>query len=143
MGTAYVVHWRNLVSKIYKGALLDITDHAFFTLSSGILNLAKGHDVHHLLDENIDHYWRSDGETPHVITIEFPKKEDFLFLLLYLDYELDEQHTPQEALTFLGHFMCSVVVYLGPSAVDVNEFRTFTFFKPDGWQVIFFSYFVP
>ncbi|VDN22481.1 unnamed protein product [Gongylonema pulchrum] len=87
-----VSRWIDYIPKSYTGEVRDITDNGFWTLSSFI----EGYGIHQLLDEDTDQYWQSDGPQPHVITVEFPKKEDILFVLLYLDYKTDESYTPSK-----------------------------------------------
>lgn len=52
--------------------------------------------MNQLLDERNTQYWQSDGPQPHTITIEFQKYTEISFLLLYLDFKLDESYTPQK-----------------------------------------------
>ncbi|VDM45948.1 unnamed protein product [Toxocara canis] len=105
------IDWRKALPE-NAGDVCDISNQACWTLSS-------------CKTDNVDQYWQSDGPQPHTVTIEFPKKTDISFLLLYLDYKTDESYTPSK-----------VVVHLGSSILDMDEGLAVMFSEPVGWQVI-------
>uniref|UniRef100_F1KXM7 Anaphase-promoting complex subunit 10 n=2 Tax=Ascaris suum TaxID=6253 RepID=F1KXM7_ASCSU len=115
------VDWKKALPE-NAGGVCDISNQACWTLSSC---KTDGFGIHQLLEENVDQYWQSDGPQPHTVTIEFPKKTDISFLLLYLDYKTDESYTPSK-----------VVVHLGSSILDMDEGLAVMFSEPVGWQVI-------
>lgn len=88
------------------GSQRDISTEAVWSLSSckvgrrilspPVLLVTEGFGINQLLDERVETYWQSDGPQPHTITIEFQKYTEISFLLMYLDYKLDESYTPQK-----------------------------------------------
>uniref|UniRef100_A0A7E4ZQ21 Anaphase-promoting complex subunit 10 n=1 Tax=Panagrellus redivivus TaxID=6233 RepID=A0A7E4ZQ21_PANRE len=101
--------------------LIDLTYRGAWTLSSCKI----GNGIQQLLDPNIEPYWQSDGPQPHVITIEFPEKTAISYVLMYLDYKIDESYTPSK-----------IHIYTGSSAQDVERTSTATFAEPKGWELI-------
>lgn len=73
-------------------------------------NHSEGLGVYQLLDDRSDTYCmfffnmliikllkgQSDGLQPHTITIEFQRKTDISFVVIYLDYKADESYTPSK-----------------------------------------------
>ncbi|KAK6108183.1 Uncharacterized protein BM_BM6670 [Brugia malayi] len=114
--------WIASLPKNNVGDVRDISNQAFWTLSSC---KTDGFGIQQLLDEDLEQYWQSDGPQPHTVTIEFSRKTNISYLLLYLDYKTDESYTPSK-----------VVVRLGSSVLDVDEGLTVVFSEPVGWQVI-------
>ncbi|VDM97827.1 unnamed protein product [Thelazia callipaeda] len=114
--------WIDSLPKNNVGDVRDISDQAFWTLSSC---KTDGFGIQQLLDDDLEQYWQSDGPQPHTVTVEFRKKTDICYLLLYLDYKTDESYTPSK-----------VVVRLGSSILDMDEGLTVVFSEPVGWQVI-------
>ncbi|MFH4979365.1 hypothetical protein AB6A40_006074 [Gnathostoma spinigerum] len=106
------------------GEVRDLSDQAFWTLSSC---KTDGFGIQQLLENNIEQYWQSDGPQPHTVTVEFGRKTNISFLLLYLDYKTDESYTPSK-----------VVVHLGSSILDLDDGLAVMFSEPVGWQVISF-----
>lgn len=60
------------------------------------LVLSEGNGIHELLHDSVDKYWQSDGPQPHTVTIEFPRKTDISFVMMYLDFKNDESYTPSK-----------------------------------------------
>uniref|UniRef100_A0A1I7XK37 Anaphase-promoting complex subunit 10 n=1 Tax=Heterorhabditis bacteriophora TaxID=37862 RepID=A0A1I7XK37_HETBA len=77
----------------------DISQQAVWTLSSC---KTEGNGIHELLHDSVDKYWQSDGPQPHTVTIEFQRKTDISFLMLYLDFKNDESYTPSK-FTVIGN----------------------------------------
>lgn len=54
-------------------------------------------------------FWQSDGLQPHVVTIEFHKRQEVDSIAFYVDYKEDESYTPQKvrqrrrAYNYAGH----------------------------------------
>uniref|UniRef100_A0A0K0DFE8 Anaphase-promoting complex subunit 10 n=1 Tax=Angiostrongylus cantonensis TaxID=6313 RepID=A0A0K0DFE8_ANGCA len=98
-------------------------------------------------------YWQSDGPQPHTVTIEFPKKTDICFVMMYLDFKNDESYTPSK-LVFLreisggnkaakSHFSLDVfpcgfriIVQIGSSLVHLDDGVPVEFNEPTGWEFI-------
>ncbi|KAI1719124.1 anaphase-promoting complex, subunit 10 (APC10) domain-containing protein [Ditylenchus destructor] len=104
------------------GHVRDISDEAVWALSSC---KTDGFGIQQLLDERTDQYWQSDGPQPHSVTIEFQRKTDISFLMMYLDYKADESYTP-----------CKIQVQIGSSILDLEDPVTLSFNEPVGWQLI-------
>nr|CAD2122931.1 unnamed protein product [Meloidogyne enterolobii] len=103
------------------GHINDISNEAVWTLSSA----KEGMGVHQLLDDREDTFWQSDGLQPHTITIEFQRRTPIDFLVVYLDYKLDESYTPSK-----------IQIQTGSSVLDLEDPKTVTFSEPTGWQLI-------
>jgi len=103
------------------GTVHDISDEAVWSLSS----CKEGLGVHQLLDDRPDSYWQSDGLQPHTITIEFQRKTDISFIVIYLDYKSDESYTPSK-----------IQVQTGSSILDLDEPKVATFNEPSGWKLV-------
>ncbi|KIH56453.1 Anaphase-promoting complex, subunit 10 [Ancylostoma duodenale] len=73
----------------------DISFQAVWTVSSC---KSEGNGIHELLHDSVDKYWQSDGPQPHTVTIEFPRKTDISFVMMYLDFKNDESYTPSKFL---------------------------------------------
>lgn len=58
--------------------------------------MLEGFGINQLLDDRVDLYWQSDGAQPHSITIEFQRKTDISFIVMYLDSKVDESYTPSK-----------------------------------------------
>uniref|UniRef100_A0A915N1L4 Anaphase-promoting complex subunit 10 n=1 Tax=Meloidogyne javanica TaxID=6303 RepID=A0A915N1L4_MELJA len=97
------------------GHINDISNEAVWTLSSA----KEGMGIHQLLDDREDTFWQSDGLQPHTITIEFQRRTPIDFLVVYLDYKLDE-----------------IQIQTGSSVLDLEDPKTVTFSEPTGWQLI-------
>uniref|UniRef100_A0A914HEU4 Anaphase-promoting complex subunit 10 n=1 Tax=Globodera rostochiensis TaxID=31243 RepID=A0A914HEU4_GLORO len=97
----------------------DISGDAVWTLSS----CKEGLGVHQLLNDREDTY--CDGLQPHTITIEFQRKTEVNFLLMHLDYKLDESYTPSK-----------IQVQTGASVLELDEPKSVSFSEPSGWQLI-------
>ena len=83
--------WRDVLPD--DQAYRDISFEAAWSLSSC---KAEGYGIMQLLSPRMDSYWQSDGPQPHIINIEFQKKTDICFVLLYLDIKVDESYTPSK-----------------------------------------------
>ncbi|CAK5035820.1 unnamed protein product [Meloidogyne enterolobii] len=103
------------------GHINDISNEAVWTLSSA----KEGMGIHQLLDDREDTFWQSDGLQPHTITIEFQRRTPIDFLVVYLDYKLDESYTPSK-----------IQIQTGSSVLDLEDPKTVTFSEPTGWQLI-------
>uniref|UniRef100_A0A8R1DHZ6 Anaphase-promoting complex subunit 10 n=1 Tax=Caenorhabditis japonica TaxID=281687 RepID=A0A8R1DHZ6_CAEJA len=101
--------------------LLDISTQAVWTISS----CKSGYGVDELLSDNVEKYWQSDGPQPHTILLEFQKKTDIAFVMLYMDFKNDESYTPSK-----------IQVKMGSSHQDVFFRVTQTFIEPQGWAYI-------
>ncbi|CAJ0590475.1 unnamed protein product [Cylicocyclus nassatus] len=100
----------------------DISFQAVWTVSSC---KSEGNGVHELLHDSVDKYWQSDGPQPHTVTIEFPRKTDICFVMMYLDFKNDESYTPSK-----------IIVHLGSSLVHLDDGLPVEFNEPTGWQLI-------
>jgi len=60
------------------------------------------HGVQHLRDLELDTYWQSEGQQPHLISVRFPVKMHFSFLRFYIDEPSDESYTPEKIAIRVG-----------------------------------------
>lgn len=53
----------------------------------------------------MESYWQSDGQLPHLVNIQFPRKTLISQICIYSDYKLDESYTPSRIAIRVGsHF---------------------------------------
>ena len=90
------------------------------------LSTAKpGNGVEQLRDNNTESYWQSDGTQPHLINIQFQKKQAVAQLRFYLDFKLDESYTPKK-----------MSIRYGTSFHDLRECQTLDLQDPNGWVTV-------
>uniref|UniRef100_A0AC34RMH7 Anaphase-promoting complex subunit 10 n=1 Tax=Panagrolaimus sp. JU765 TaxID=591449 RepID=A0AC34RMH7_9BILA len=112
--------WRDVLPK--DASYRDISFEAAWSLSSC---KAEGYGIQQLLSPRMDAYWQSDGPQPHIINIEFQKKTDICFVLLYLDIKVDESYTPNR-----------IVIQKGSSLLDLTHCESKDYTDPSGWEAI-------
>ncbi|RKP21598.1 galactose-binding like protein [Rozella allomycis CSF55] len=98
----------------------DIGDQAHWMLSSRKM----GFGVENLRDDQVETFWQSDGNQPHLINIMFSRKTSVYALAVYLDYRQDESYTPQKILVRAGY------TYHDLQDVCQKEFN-----EPCGWTL--------
>lgn len=70
----------------------ELGNYAQWTLSSA----KASNGVKQLQSPDISLFWQSDGQYPHIVTLQFPKKFRIFEIALYLDHIRDESYTPLE-----------------------------------------------
>ncbi|KAF6213457.1 hypothetical protein GE061_011176 [Apolygus lucorum] len=106
---------------VKSGKLREVGSQAIWTLSS----CKPGFGVDQLRDELLDTYWQSDGQLPHLVTIQFKRKTTVSDVCIFTDYKLDESYTPSR-----------VSVRAGSSYNDIQEVEVLDLHEPAGWIVI-------
>uniref|UniRef100_A0A915I9F7 Anaphase-promoting complex subunit 10 n=1 Tax=Romanomermis culicivorax TaxID=13658 RepID=A0A915I9F7_ROMCU len=82
-------------------SLIELNSRAVWSLSS----CKAGYGIDHLLDNNVETYWQSDGAQPHLVNIMFRKKTAVSHVALYADLKADESYTPSRLSLRVGtHF---------------------------------------
>ncbi|KAJ4379924.1 hypothetical protein N0V85_008833 [Neurospora sp. IMI 360204] len=99
--------------------LREINNLAHFGVSSH----KPGNGVEELLTEDLDKYWQSDGQQPHLLTIHFLRRVEIRAIRFYVDYNHDESYTPT-----------NIVWYAGTGHHDLIEFADVKLTNPVGWQ---------
>ncbi|KAK9172010.1 Anaphase-promoting complex,subunit 10 (APC10) [Cryptosporidium meleagridis] len=99
-------------------SLIEIGDLASWSLSSA----KPGNGIQQLRDNNSSTFWQSDGQSPHTITLRFPKKTKISVIDLYLAYKIDESYTPQ-----------IISIRSGNQESDLEELKEMQLTEPDGW----------
>ncbi|KAK4120371.1 galactose-binding like protein [Parathielavia appendiculata] len=118
----------------HPGSEAEEQDHAFNPAALGlkeINNLAHfgvsshrpGNGVAELLSEDLDKYWQSDGQQPHLLTIHFLRRVEIRTIRFYVDYNQDESYTPTH-----------IVFYAGTGHHDLIQFAEVPLTNPVGWQ---------
>eukprot|EP00056_Hartaetosiga_gracilis_P007829 m.112515 g.112515 ORF g.112515 m.112515 type:complete len:205 (-) comp12787_c0_seq7:2239-2853(-) len=87
----------------------DIGDNAAWTLSS----CKAGCGIDKLRSTDPGSFWQSEGEQPHVISIEFMKKTEIAAISFYVDFEQDESYTPHQ-----------IVIKTGNHGHDLRDLKT-------------------
>ncbi|KAK4149433.1 galactose-binding domain-like protein [Chaetomidium leptoderma] len=112
----------------------EMDDHAFNPAALGlkeINNLAHfrvsshrpGNGVAELLSDDLDKYWQSDGQQPHLLTIHFLRRVEIRAIRFYVDYNQDESYTPTH-----------IVFCAGTGHHDLIQFAEMPLTNPVGWQ---------
>ncbi|KAL2256229.1 hypothetical protein VTK26DRAFT_1964 [Humicola hyalothermophila] len=99
--------------------LKEINNLAHFGVSSH----KPGNGVAELLSDDLDKYWQSDGQQPHMITIHFLRRVEIRAIRFYVDYNQDESYTPTH-----------IVFYAGTGHHDLVQFAEVLLTNPVGWQ---------
>ncbi|KAB5582253.1 galactose-binding domain-like protein [Coniochaeta sp. 2T2.1] len=99
--------------------LKEINNLAHFGVSSH----KPGNGVEELLSEDLNQYWQSDGQQPHLLTIHFLRRVEIRAIRFYVDHKQDESYTPTH-ITF----------YAGTGHHDLIQFADVPLVRPVGWQ---------
>ncbi|KAK4038894.1 galactose-binding domain-like protein [Parachaetomium inaequale] len=99
--------------------LKEINNLAHFGVSSH----RPGNGVAELLSDDLDKYWQSDGQQPHLLTIHFLRRVEIRAIRFYVDYNQDESYTPTH-----------VVFCAGTGHHDLIQFAEVPLTSPVGWQ---------
>ncbi|KAK4239238.1 anaphase-promoting complex subunit 10 [Achaetomium macrosporum] len=99
--------------------LKEINNLAHFGVSSH----RPGNGVAELLSEDLDKYWQSDGQQPHLLTIHFLRRVEIRAIRFYVDYNQDESYTPTH-----------IVFFAGTGQHDLIQFAEVPLNNPVGWQ---------
>ncbi|KAK3684068.1 galactose-binding domain-like protein [Podospora appendiculata] len=99
--------------------LKEINNLAHFGVSSH----KPGNGVEELLSDDLDKYWQSDGQQPHLLTIHFLRRVEIRAIRFYVDYSQDESYTPTH-----------IVFYAGTGHHDLIQFAEVPLTNPLGWQ---------
>ncbi|KAK1775501.1 anaphase-promoting complex, subunit 10-domain-containing protein [Copromyces sp. CBS 386.78] len=99
--------------------LREINNLAHFGVSSH----KPGNGVEELLADDLDKYWQSDGQQPHLLTIHFLRRVEIRAIRFYVDYNQDESYTPT-----------NIVWHAGTGHHDLIEFADVKLTNPVGWQ---------
>ncbi|SCV70978.1 BQ2448_3740 [Microbotryum intermedium] len=126
--------------------LVDIGSLASWSVSSSKPN----HGVGHLSDPNLNTLWQSEGGQPHLINIQFPKKQSIVVrtslegsephkrsfgqevtkhphprqqISIYADVARDDSYTPQK-----------ISIRVGTHHGDLHEVKWVDLHQPTGWQ---------
>lgn len=96
----------------------DISEYGIWSLSSS----KPGNGVEQLRDDNANTFWQSDGNQPHIITIQFLKKFRINEVWIYLDYKTDESYTPSR-----------IAIKVENSFNEMIDVKYIDFDEPIGW----------
>ncbi|CAH1402545.1 unnamed protein product [Nezara viridula] len=104
-----------------KGLFREVGDAAIWTVSSFKSNCGP----EKLRDDNLDTYWQSDSQLPHLINILFRKKMVITDICIYLSHEKDETYTPSILSLRSGSNFSNL------QQVDLLQLQ-----RPNGWVII-------
>ncbi|KAK1828978.1 galactose-binding like protein [Podospora conica] len=99
--------------------LKEINNLAHFGVSSH----KPGNGVEEMLSDDLDKFWQSDGQQPHLVTIHFVRRVEIRAIRFYVDYKNDESYTPT-----------NIVFYAGTGPHDLIQFAEVPLTNPVGWQ---------
>ncbi|BGP39238.1 hypothetical protein JCM10450v2_003194 [Rhodotorula kratochvilovae] len=95
-------------------------------LATWAVSSAKpGYGVEHIRDPNPATLWQSEGAQPHLINIQFPKKQPVSQVWIYADIAQDDSYTPHK-----------ISIRAGTYHGDLHEVRWVELGQPKGWQVL-------
>lgn len=87
--------------------------------------ICPGFGVEQLRDNSMETYWQSDGQLPHLVNIQFPRKTTVSQIFIYSDYKLDESYTPSR-----------ISIRCGTHFNDLQEVEVVDLCEPSGWVCI-------
>jgi len=96
----------------------DLAADAIITISSA----KPGNGVEQLRDGNLETFWQSDGQAPHLINIQFLKKSSVCKVCFHVDFNLDESYTAKK-----------VSVRSGTTQHDLLDVASVDLADPVGW----------
>ena len=108
----------SLSNPIISYTVREIGHEAVWSLSSA----KPGNGVEQIRDSSVDTYWQSDGAQPHLINIQFSKRQTVCELAFYMDYALDESYTPKQ-----------MSIRVGNTFHDLEEIKCVEVNEPQGW----------
>lgn len=97
----------------------------FYGSNLHIFCIYLGFGVEQLRDNSTETYWQSDGQLPHLINIQFPRKTTVSHIYLFSDYKLDESYTPSR-----------ISIRSGTHFNDLQEIEVVDLCEPSGWVCI-------
>ena len=98
--------------------LRELGSDAVFTISSA----KPGNGVEQLRDNNLETFWQSDGQAPHLVNIQFVRKTSVSKLCFFVDYGLDESYTAKK-----------ITVKTGLTQHDLVDVAAIELLEPSGW----------
>lgn len=98
--------------------LRELGNDAIFTISSA----KPGNGVEQLRDNNLETFWQSDGQSPHLINIQFIRKTSVSKVCFHVDYGADESYTPRKVSVRSGHTQHDLMDVM---SIELND--------PNGW----------
>ncbi|BGO98669.1 hypothetical protein NBRC10513v2_003063 [Rhodotorula toruloides] len=99
--------------------LRDIGSLAHWAVSSA----KPGYGVEHVRDADPATLWQSEGAQPHLINIQFPKKQSISQVWIFADINQDDSYTPHK-----------ISIRAGTHHGDLHEVRWIELANPRGWQ---------
>ncbi|KAJ8294644.1 Anaphase-promoting complex subunit 10 [Rhodotorula toruloides] len=99
--------------------LRDIGSLAHWAVSSA----KPGYGVEHVRDADPATLWQSEGAQPHLINIQFPKKQSITQVWIFADINQDDSYTPHK-----------ISIRAGTHHGDLHEVRWVELANPRGWQ---------
>ena len=94
---------------------------AIWSLSSA----KSGNGTIEIRDNNSDTFWQSDGPQPHLVDIQFAKKQKLSEINIYLSQKLDESYAPK-----------TISIKIGNSLEELVEIQVVDIRHSEGWVVI-------
>ncbi|XP_060860115.1 anaphase-promoting complex subunit 10-like [Metopolophium dirhodum] len=82
----------------------------------------SGFGVNQLRDENIETYWQSCGQLPHLVNIQFRRKTIVSDIYMYVNHRLDESYTPN-----------IISIRAGTNFNDLQEVELVELLEPYSW----------
>ncbi|KAK4216518.1 galactose-binding like protein [Rhypophila decipiens] len=89
----------------------------------GVSSHKPGNGVAELLSDDLDKYWQSDGQQPHLLTVHFVRRVEIRAIRFYVDYNQDESYTPT-----------NIIFHAGTGPHDLTQFAEMPLVNPVGWQ---------
>ncbi|GAA5966874.1 hypothetical protein JCM3765_004587 [Sporobolomyces pararoseus] len=101
--------------------LEDIGSRGAWSVSSA----KPGFGVEHLRDNDTETFWQSEGSQPHLINVQFSKKQSISEVWIYVDIRVDDSYTPHK-----------ISIRAGTFHGDLHEVKWVELQQAKGWQAM-------
>ncbi|GAA5977668.1 hypothetical protein JCM5350_002315 [Sporobolomyces pararoseus] len=101
--------------------LEDIGSRGSWAVSSA----KPGYGVEHLRDNDTETFWQSEGSQPHLINVQFSKKQSISEVWIYVDIRIDDSYTPHK-----------ISIRAGTFHGDLHEVKWVELQQAKGWQAM-------
>ncbi|GAA6023943.1 hypothetical protein JCM11491_000298 [Sporobolomyces phaffii] len=100
-------------------SLQDVGSRGSWAVSSA----KPGYGVEHLRNNDTDTFWQSEGSQPHLINVQFSKKQSIAEVWIYVDIRVDDSYTPHK-----------ISIRAGTFHGDLHEVKWVELQQAKGWQ---------
>jgi hypothetical protein len=99
--------------------LMDVAGEAVWSLSGA----KPGSGIEQLLEDDLDTFWQSDGTQPHLVDIQFLKRQSIVEVAMFLDHARDDSYTPKKVWALLNGCPSGGDSFISSSSAALPEGR--------------------